>query len=164
MHDCHAMSVCSISKEMKNVYVVCFQDDGIKSWWLSGWPGCPSAWHSAQGRTQPIKKVTLWSPSIHLMTKIITIMAIHRPRRALGMIFYASSAVERVEKKKYQEELNKQLHQKGRLWWIFIAHIFCTGKICNLLLMWLFNAIKYSIGEDKVLKLRGWRRKNIRRS
>jgi len=38
-----------------------------------------------------------------------------RPRRALGMIFYASSAVERVEKKKYQEELNKQLHQKGRL-------------------------------------------------
>ena len=31
------------------------------------------------------------------------------------MIFYASSAVERVEKKKYQEELTKKLHQKGRL-------------------------------------------------
>ena len=42
-------------------------------------------------------------------------ITISRPRRALGMIFYASSAVERVEKKKYQEELTQQLREKGRL-------------------------------------------------
>ena len=49
---------------------------------------------------------------ISVLYKFITIS---RPRRALGMIFYASSAVERKEKKKYQEELTQQLREKGRL-------------------------------------------------
>ena len=77
------------------------------------WPIC-LAQSTRQDPTNP-KGDTLISKHTTASSKIITIMAIHRPRRAVGMIFYASSAVERVEKKKYQEELNKQLHQKGRL-------------------------------------------------
>ena len=51
------------------------------------------------------------------------------------MIFYASSAVERFEKKKYQEELTKKLHQKGRLWLILIQK--CANKYMWICWSWV---------------------------
>ena len=41
-------------------------------------------------------------------------ITISRPRRALGMIFYASSAVERVEKKKYQKKTDPTAPREGK--------------------------------------------------
>jgi phytanoyl-CoA hydroxylase len=38
-----------------------------------------------------------------------------RSRRALGFIYYSTRAVESLDKKRYQEELSKEMKEAGRL-------------------------------------------------
>ena len=49
------------------------------------------------------------------LVMMLTIRSKNRQRRALGFIYYSTAAVEKAEKKQYQEQLTERLITEGKL-------------------------------------------------